>query len=109
MKTYRGTWTDTGGQVVVEENGAARPLDPRFDLHNHSPTGFAWGFGGSGPAQLALALAADFLGDDDMAQHVYQRLKFKLIGGLPRESWALTEDQIRAAITAITRERDRAR
>ncbi|MCK4554525.1 hypothetical protein KAU19_06245, partial [Candidatus Parcubacteria bacterium] len=23
---------------------------------NHSPDGFAWGYGGSGPAQLALAI-----------------------------------------------------
>lgn len=24
--------------------------------HNHSPDGFNWGYGGSGPAQLALAI-----------------------------------------------------
>jgi len=25
-------------------------------VRNHSPDGFAWGYGGSGPAQLALAI-----------------------------------------------------
>lgn len=44
-----------------------RPLEPRHDLRNHSPDGFEWGYSGSGPAQLALALAADVLGDDDRA------------------------------------------
>jgi hypothetical protein len=37
---------------------------------------------------LALALAADVLGDDERAQDVYQRLKFKLIGSLPDEARA---------------------
>jgi hypothetical protein len=53
---------------------------------------------GSGPAQLSLALAADVLGDDDRAQKVYQRLKSKLVGGLPHEGWTLTEGRVKAAI-----------
>jgi hypothetical protein len=101
MKIYSGTWTEAGSAVVVEENGEVRGLDPRHDLRNHSPTGFAWGYGGSGPAQLALALAADVLGDDAKAQKVYQRLKFKLVGRLPHDGWVLTEERIREAIDAV--------
>ena len=35
-----------------------RVLDPSRSqqIFNHSPNGFSWGYGGSGPAQLALAL-----------------------------------------------------
>ena len=62
-------------------------------------------YGGSGPAQLALALAADVLGDDDRALAVYQKLKFRLVGGLPHEEWVLSESQIRSAIEAIEQER----
>jgi hypothetical protein len=40
--------------VVCNVNG--RPLPMRLDLWNHSPTGFEFGYGGSGPAQLALIL-----------------------------------------------------
>jgi hypothetical protein len=40
------------------------PLPPRLDLFNHSPAGFDWGYGGSGPAQLALAMLADALVHD---------------------------------------------
>lgn len=38
--------------------GQGRELLPARSqrFHNHSPDGFAWGYGGSGPAQLALAL-----------------------------------------------------
>jgi hypothetical protein len=109
MKLYHGTRTKDGCSVVVQENGASHPLDPRLDLRNHSPTGFEWGYGGSGPAQLALALAADVLGDDGRAQDVYQRLKSKLVGGLPKDGWSLTEERLRAAIGAIERERGRDR
>ena len=58
---YRGSYpvgsTAGPGTVVREDaNGVWTPLDPRYDLRNHSPTGFAWGYGGSGPSQLALAI-----------------------------------------------------
>jgi hypothetical protein len=109
MKIYRATRTQSGTVVTVEREGESRPLDPRFDLRNHSPTGFEWGYGGSGPAQLALALAADVLGDDEKAQDVYQRLKFKLVGGLPEQDWQLSEDRIRSVIDSILAEQTRER
>jgi Family of unknown function (DUF6166) len=68
LKTYLG-WIDCQTNEccihVVEdpdENEDARSLDLRLDVANHSPTGFAWGYAGSGPAQTALALLCDALG-----------------------------------------------
>ena len=78
-------------------------------MRNHSPTGFGWGYAGSGPAQLALALAADALGDDERALGVYQDLKFKLVGRLPGDGWTLTEGDVRAAVARLEAERGRAR
>jgi hypothetical protein len=110
VKVYEGKRTPEGCVVTVREgDGAPRPLALRHDLRNHSPTGPEWGYAGSGPAQLALALAADVLGDDERAQDVYQQLKFKLIGRLPKEGWTLAEDTLRSAITAIEQERGRGR
>jgi len=109
MKTYHGTWTETGGAVVVNDNGEFRSLDPRHDLRNLSPDGFSWGHGGTGPAQLALALAADVLGNDFQARKVYHRLNNKLIASLPHEEWVLTENRIRSAIEAIEYDLPRAR
>ena len=48
-------------RAVVVEDGQAHDLDPRYDLANHSPDGFSWGYSGSGPAQLALAIVSDFV------------------------------------------------
>jgi hypothetical protein len=107
MKTYTGyrlpddQGTAARGIVTVQQEGKdPRPLDPRFDLRRHSD-GLNWGYGGSGPAQLALALAADVLQDDDLALDLHQRLKFKLVGRLAKDGWALTEEQLRQAIYDI--------
>ncbi len=111
MKVYHGMRTENGCSVVVEENGEFTGLPPRHDLWNHSPNSeFEWGREeGSGPAQLALALAADVLADDERARNVSQRLRYKLIGGLDHEGWVLTEGRIRAEISAIEEERARPR
>ena len=72
---------------------ATRDLPMRLDLHNHSPTGFEWGYGGSGPAQLALALLADALGDDKLAQTYYQDFKHEVVAGLGA-SWQISAHEI---------------
>jgi hypothetical protein len=78
-----------------------RPLNPRLDLYNHSPTGFEWGYCGSGPAQLALAILADHLGDDEQAFNLYQRFKWAVIAELPRKRWTLTSENILQAIKTL--------
>jgi len=104
MKTYHGKRDDQGtASVFVEhEGGRITDLDPRFDLRRHSPSGFEWGYEGSGPAQLALALAADALALDDVAGRVYQALKRALVAPLARDAeWSLTDAAIRAECERI--------
>ena len=60
-------------------------LNPRLDLRNHSPTGLEWGYGGSGPAQLALALLADATGDDVYACSFYQQFKWEVVARWDQE------------------------
>ena len=92
MKTYHG-WRDDDGvaQVIILHNGV-KALPLRLDLDNHSPTGFEWGYGGSGPAQLALALLADALEDDKLAIILHQRFKWKHIATIPQELDRLAHD-----------------
>jgi hypothetical protein len=61
-----------------------RPLRPERSqrIWNHSPDGFAWGYEGSGPAQLALAVLLT-LTDERTAVRNYQTFKRELIAGLP--------------------------
>ena len=65
-KVYDGARLDEGCEVYVRlADGRRYPLDARRDIRNHSPDGFEWGYGGSGPAQLALAILADAVGPED--------------------------------------------
>lgn len=85
----------------IDEHGKTRQLDLRLDLANHSPTGFCWGYGGSGPAQTALAILADYLGDA-LALRYYQMFKGVVIANLPmNEDFVLTGDKIEYALEAI--------
>lgn len=66
MKMYLGKRLEEGCEVYVQEDGEKgptyRPLHAFQEIRNHSPDGFNWGYAGSGPAQLALAILADCLG-----------------------------------------------
>lgn len=97
LRTYEGL--RRGHHVDVSVNG--RLLNARLDLWNHSPSGFEWGYGGSGPAQLALALLADHLGDDEKAVRLHQEFKRKVIASLPHDHWILTSHEIDLAIKSL--------
>jgi len=112
MKFYRGyrvehlsldgTPTTLRCVVRVEDDaGRRRPLPLRLDVRNHSPTGFEWGYVGSGPTQLALALCMDALKDRRRALHVYMQVKFRLVGRLPHDGWTISHAEMLALVHAI--------
>ena len=90
MKHYSGR--REGYAVIVTVDG--RRLNPRLDLWNHSPTGFEWGYCGSGPAQLALAILADHCQDDERALNFYQLYKWAVVAELPHREWIITSEDI---------------
>jgi hypothetical protein len=83
---------DWWGEVRVD----GKVLDPGVSqkIFNHSPDGFAWGYGGSGPAQLALAilLAVGIPARVAVAQH--HRFKAKFVQHLERASFVLEVDVV---------------
>lgn len=131
---YAGSFDPDDGTCSIQvrdlgSDGSGWPLNPRFDLRRHSPDGFSWGYGGSGPAQTALAIMASHLADPKhhgdvmaalgmdappseedldgqelhlyLAQRYYQTFKFKVIAAIPMNTdWELTEEQIAQAIIA---------
>ncbi|MYE58558.1 MAG: hypothetical protein F4X35_03080 [Alphaproteobacteria bacterium] len=92
---YHGRRGDDGA-AVSRPDGSALPLDPSLALRRHSPTGFDWGYGGSGPAQLALALLLDVSGNAGRALDLYQLFKVEVVALLPREGWLLDAAELRA-------------
>ncbi len=53
-------WEEENGETHLMVDGEEVPLEESLTVVNHSPTGFAWGYGGSGPAQTALAIMLRF-------------------------------------------------
>ena len=118
-KVYRGDVLPDGEcRVRVIENGVSRLLE-HYGVH--SPSGFAWGYGGSGPAETALNILADFFGEHETftlrklksshkAQYkfhafrrtpngelLYQVFKRQVIAGFAQDkSWRYTENDLRA-------------
>ena len=107
---YAGHHKAQGVRVTVTRSGRTKPLDPRYDLRNNSPTGFAWGYNGSGPAQLALAILTDYFGAKPggkaLAEALYQPFKFTVIAALP-ECWKMNFEEVGIALCrTLTDERD---
>jgi len=69
-------------------------------LINKSPTGFSWGYHGSGPGQLALAILLE-LTDEQAALNFYQLFKQEVIAQLPaHEDFSLPVAQVLGWINA---------
>jgi hypothetical protein len=67
------------------------------DLLRISKTGFEWGFDGPAPAQLALALLADHLGDGEAALRLHRGFMREVVAHLDN-AWRLTGADIDAAL-----------
>ena len=105
-KTYYGFDDGNSGAVFVSNAGQRMaPLPLRLDIVNHSPTGFAWGYSGSGSAQLAVAILADWMGCDHAARALHQRFKAAAIAGLPEKHWSLTDDDLVRVFETMCKER----
>jgi hypothetical protein len=94
-------------------DGTAKCSIPQRHVH-YAPKGFDWGFGGSGPADLALNVLAHFLplaadttgvglrdgsSVSEATWALHQAFKYDLIATLPRTGGHITTETIRAWIT----------
>lgn len=96
IKFYRGQ-RGRQGDLTVTVDGEPLPL--YLEIYNHSPTGFECGYSGSGPAQLALALAMDLLKNPRKALACHQDIKRFLVAQLPRNKpWQFDSTLLRDVI-----------
>ena len=68
----------------------------------HSPTGFEWGYGGSGPADLALNILLAATGDRDFAAKNHQAFKWKFVAALPPEGGVIRGSDVEEWIACQT-------
>lgn len=89
-----GIFGDWESRSVYIDGYKLSPVDSQ-KLDNHSPDGFMWGYGGSGPSQLALALLYYFTGRKDYSLRKHQDLKWDVIAKLDQKSFNIPK----AAVT----------
>jgi hypothetical protein len=100
QRTYRGVRRPDGSTAVTVDH---RLLPARQDLRDHGGV-FEWDASEAGPAQLALAILADHLGDDERAIALHNDVKRRLLRGLPTEGWTLTSEQVGEVVRDVDRD-----
>lgn len=78
----KGDWENR----LIWLNGNPLSAEGSLKIRNHSPDGFAWGYSGSGPSQLALAIMLELYGEET-AKKNYMKFKDKHIATLPKEDF----------------------
>ncbi|UHQ95997.1 DUF6166 domain-containing protein [Natrinema halophilum] len=66
-RSHRDPAAPVGEEVEVTADG--EPLDCRYDPLSASPSGFEFGYGGSGPAQLSVVMLAHAFDDEFACEH----------------------------------------
>ncbi len=84
--------------VVVLVDG--QPLDERYALKKFTSGGFEWTYEGAGPNQLALALLADHLGDNQAALDLCEPFMRAIVADFEND-WELTGQEIDEALTRL--------
>jgi len=78
------------GDIVCNPDGTTNV--PHY-IKYHSPTGLAWGYGGSGPADLALNALAVYIGEEE-AKLYHQEFKWEFIATMPKEGGTIKRDDV---------------
>jgi len=79
---YRGKKENVGGceiEVAHTNTPGEDVFEPLTLIGRHSPDGFQWGYGGSGPSETALCILTDYCKrtnqDINLAEINYQQFK----------------------------------
>lgn len=95
-KTYKGERTIDGLVVTVD----GEPLSVHTQVKKFTDYGFEWSYEGESPQQLALAILADFTGDEEDAVRLSESYMKQVIANLDND-WVLTAKEINAALNKI--------
>ncbi len=92
LRVYAGVRGKDGLTVLV--NGIKLEPERSLKVFNHSPDGFEWGYGGSGPSQLALAILLDYTNDENLSVRLHHPFLDKYVSKFPKERWQIVGSQI---------------
>lgn len=93
MAKYTGIRMKDCGHLTVYKDDERLLPERSQKVWNHSPDGFQWGYAGSGPAQLALALLLDVTNNDELSTKLHQKFKFQFVTKFG-DVWSMTSEEI---------------
>ncbi len=91
MKTYKALRTPDGCSVTADG----------VPLASDSAGDFEWGYEGSGPRKLALAILADHFGDSSRALTHHKVFMEVVLAELQNDEWTLTSGQIDSSFSQV--------
>ena len=87
---------------VFQNMWAARlSLRKSSQVVDHNPTGFQWGYGGSGPAQLAAAILYEITDNPELTRTYYQLFKFDHVAKWDGVTFEISEDEVRTWLQEV--------
>lgn len=92
MKTYKGRRIQPEQGTISDVEVLVNKKCLKHHVY-HSPTGFNWGYGGSGPADLARSILWDYLGKEPSAP-LYQDFKWEFVEAW-KDEWQITSARIK--------------
>jgi hypothetical protein len=109
MKTYIGKRLESGDCVIaVQFQGLEWPL---HHVKLHSPEGFEWGYAGSGPADTALSILADYFDERPGRKRLengqckcwrlHQKFKEKFKATALRQGFVIQESDIKQWLESL--------
>ena len=89
--SFKG-FIDDDGKKVVYFDGIE--LNPRYDIFNLTRDGFDWGYNGTAPMQLSVAMLAQTTSIKNAKRYKSQFMLEKLVK-LPKNRWSITVAEIK--------------
>jgi len=90
-KKYLANRLSGRAKITVFQGGDRWPLR---HVMRHSPDGFEWSYGGSGPSDAALSIMVDHFKDTEKANELYQEFKWRFIATAPENGFEITTEEI---------------
>src|ERR1700733_11413828 len=96
MKIYQGKRTFDGLVVTVD----GQPLGEHYEVKGFTRFGFERTYEGDSPQQLALAILADYLGENERAVRLCDPLMKQGVANLDND-WRLPGAEVDAAVRSL--------
>ena len=78
---------------IVDKDMISKDVYPLHHHIKHSPSGFEWGYNGSGPTELARCILADHFNNDiekiDRSQDMYIKFRNEVIASMIYPAWIM--------------------